>query len=419
MHAGARPGIAMTPGVSTQGGRGRLLANMVYFARVLRAAGLPIGPGTVIDAVNAVRTVGIGDRQDFYWALHAVFVNRFRQRELFDQAFHVFWRNPRLLERMMSTVLPDSMQTIAQPQEALRRRLGEALGTDGSHDTAPRNDQELELDATLTWSDREVLQDKDFEQMSADEIARARAAVARMRLLLAEVPTRRYRRHRRGQRIDMRASLRSALRSGPGIIPLERRRRRRQVPPLVIVCDISGSMSRYSRMLLHFAHTLAADRGKVTSFVFATRLTNVTRHLREKDVDVALERISEAVSDWSGGTRIGTCLAEFNRLWSRRVLAQGAIILLITDGLDRDAGEGLGAEVERMHKSCRRLIWLNPLLRYADFEPRSLGMRAILPHVDAFRSVHNLSSLEALAEALSRTGSRHEEGVSQWLSRTR
>ena len=186
----------------------------------------------------------------------------------------------------------------------------------------------------------------------------------------------------------------------------------------MILCDISGSMGRYSRMLLHFAHTLAADRGRVTSFVFATRLTNVTRYLREKDVDVALERISDGVSDWSGGTRIGTCLGDFNRLWSRRVLAQGAVILLITDGLDRDAGEGLGAQVERLHKSCRRLIWLNPLLRYEAFEPRSLGMRAILPHVDEFRSVHNLDSLEKLAEALSRTGVRHEEGVSQWLTRT-
>jgi uncharacterized protein with von Willebrand factor type A (vWA) domain len=217
----------------------------------------------------------------------------------------------------------------------------------------------------------------------------------------------------------MRASLRCALRSGRGVSPRGRCRRRRRPPPLVILCDISGSMGRYSRMLLHFAHTLATDRSRVTSFVFATRLTNVTRHLREKDVDVALERISDAVPDWSGGTRIGACLAEFNRLWSRRVLAQGAVTLLITDGLDRDAGEGLGDQVERLHKSCRRLIWLNPLLRYEDFVPRSSGMRAILPHVDDFRSAHNLSSLEELADILSQAGARHQEGVSQWLVRPR
>jgi uncharacterized protein with von Willebrand factor type A (vWA) domain len=396
---------------------GHLLANIMHFARVLRAAGLPIGPGTVLDAVNAVRAVGVASRDDFYWTLHAVFVNRFRHRELFDQAFHVFWRNPRLLERMMSVVLPSFDYPQETPNQALRRRLGDAL--QGGPAPAPGEEPpatEVELDAALSWSARELLQEKDFEQMSSDEIARAKAAVAGMRLLFARLPTRRYRRHRLGTRVDMRASLRSALRSGPGLIPLERRRRIRRPPPLVILCDISGSMSRYSRMLLHFAHTLAADRGRVTSFVFATRLTNVTRHLREKDVDVALERISEAVSDWSGGTRIGSCLSAFNRVWSRRVLAQGAVILLITDGLDRDAGEGLGDQVERMHKSCRRLIWLNPLLRYEDFEPRSLGMRAILPHVDDFRSVHNLSSLEELAGALSHVVARHEEGVSQWLT---
>ncbi len=406
----------MTESSDATSERGGLLANIMHFARVLRAAGLPIGPGTVLDAVNAVRAVGICDREDFYWTLHAVFVNRSRHRELFDQAFHVFWRNPRLLERMMSMVLPSFDYPQEAPEQTLRRRLGDALrGLAAEADERPPA-TEVELDAAVTWSAREVLQDRDFEQMSSDEIARAKSAVARMHLLLARVPTRRYRRHRLGTRVDMRASLRSALRSGPGIIPLERRRPRRRSPPLVILCDISGSMSRYSRMLLHFAHTLAADRHRVTSFVFATRLTNVTRHLREKDVDIALERISAAVSDWGGGTRIGSCLGEFNRLWSRRVLAQGAVTLLITDGLDRDVGAGLGDQMERLHKSCRRLIWLNPLLRYEDFEPRSLGMRAILPHVDDFRSVHNLSSLEELAKVLSQAGARHEEGVSQWLT---
>ena len=399
---------------------GHLLANIMHFARVLRAAGLPIGPGRVLDAVNAVRVVGVADRNDFYWTLHAVFVNRSPHRELFDQAFHVFWRNPRLLERMMSMVLPAFEYPQGMSEQRLRRRLGDAfksgLGAEGGQQPPVT---EVELDAALSWSAREVLQDKDFEQMSSDEVARAKSAVARMRLLLARVPVRRYRRHRLGTRVDMRASLRGALRSGPGVIPLERCRRRRRPPPLVILCDISGSMGRYSRMLLHFAHTLATDRDRVTSFVFATRLTNVTRHLREKDVDVALERISDAVPDWSGGTRIGACLAEFNRLWSRRVLAQGAVTLLITDGLDRDAGEGLGDQVERLHKSCRRLIWLNPLLRYEDFAPRSLGMRAILPHVDDFRSAHNLSSLEELADVLSQAGARHQEGVSQWLVRPR
>ncbi|MBT5415443.1 MAG: VWA domain-containing protein, partial [Rhodospirillaceae bacterium] len=221
--------------------------------------------------------------------------------------------------------------------------------------------------------------------------------------------------HPSASRIDMRASLRASLRSGGAEIPLHRRRPRRRRPPLVILCDISGSMSRYSRMMIHFLHAVTNDRDRVHTFVFGTRLTSITRHLRLRDVDEALEKVGGSVQDWDGGTRIGHCLHEFNAVWSRRVLGQGAVVLLITDGLDRDAGEGLEGEIERLHKSCRRLIWLNPLLRYDEFQPKSLGMRAILPHVDDFRSIHNLESLEHLAAALGRTGPRREEGVSQWL----
>lgn len=395
---------------------GRLVANLMHFARVLRRCGLPIGPGKVLDAVAAVRAVGITSRDDFYWALHAVFVHRQHHRQLFDQAFHVFWRNPHWLERMRSLVLPALQSPPTSPGLELNRRVSEALQPRGG--SSPRRREsppQPEIDAKLTWSDREILREKDFEQMSTDEIAAAKAAVAAMRLPLMRVPTRRFRAHSRGSRIDMRASMRNAMRFGPGCTPLVRTRRRDRPPPLVIVCDISGSMSQYSRMLLHFAHTVTNDRDRVHSFVFGTRLTNISRHLREKDVDAALARISTVVRDWSGGTRIGRCLHEFNVTWSRRVLGQGAIVLLITDGLDRDAGEGLSGEVERLHKSCRRLIWLNPLLRYDGFEPRSLGMRAILPHVDEFRSVHNLDSLSALTRALSRPVPRREEGVSQWL----
>jgi len=399
-------------------GDGKLATNIVHFARVLRAAGLPVGPGKVLDAVRAVETVGLGSRDDFYWTLHAVFVNRHDQRELFDQAFYVFWRNPRLLERMMAMVLP----SFTDPREEedsreMSRRLAEALKQnkpgedDGPDDEAER---EVELDAVLTWSSREVLQGIDFEKMSAEEIAAAKRAIANMRLPIVDVPTRRQRRDPRGARIDMRATLRQALRTGPGLIPLQRRSRRRRHPPLVVLCDISGSMSRYSRMLLHFLHAITNDRDRVHTFVFGTRLTNVTRHLRHKDVDEALDRVSEAVEDWSGGTRIGATVHDFNMHWSRRVLGQGAVVILITDGLDRDAGEGLAEEVERLHKSCRRLIWLNPLLRYDGYQPKSLGARAILPHVDDFRTVHNLTSLEALTEALGRLGKRRADGIANF-----
>jgi uncharacterized protein with von Willebrand factor type A (vWA) domain len=397
------------PETNEASGAGRLAENVMHFARALRAAGLPIGPGRVIDAVRAVCAVGVGDRLDFYWTLHAVFVSRYDQRTVFDQAFHVFWRNPRLLQRMMALVLPQLGRLDAEDGTALNRRVSEALFSPAGARPAPRQvPPPREADASLSWSDREVLQKKDFDQMSALEMADARAALEGLALPFMQAPTRRFQAHPHGPRVDMRASLRSALRTGPGAMPLIRRRRRMRPPPLVILCDISGSMGRYSRMLLHFAHVLTRQRGRVSTFVFATRLSNITRQLRARDVDEALERVSAAVDDWSGGTRIGLCVRDFNRFWSRRVLAQGAVVLLITDGLDRDAGEGLAEAADRLSKSCRRLVWLNPLLRYEDFAPRALGMRALLPYVDEFRAAHNLQSLKELAACLS-VERRHRE----------
>jgi uncharacterized protein len=390
---------------------GRFVANIMYFARTLRAADLPIGPGKVLAAVEAVRAVGIENRQDFYWALHAVFVNRRDQRELFDQAFHIFWRNPELLEKMMGLMLPAIR--VEQPGEEMSRRLSEALHPgEGRGEERPR-ENEIEVDAAMTFSDRELLRKQDFDKMSAAEVTAARPPVRRMTLPLADVVTRRFTPDPRGDRSDMRATLRAQLRSG-GLLALKRKRRRRRPPPLVVLCDISGSMSRYSRLFLHFMHAVTNDRDRVYTFLFGTRLTNITRYLRQKDVDIALDRVAGAVEDWSGGTRIGQCLADFNRNWSRRVLGQGAVVLLITDGLDREGGAGIGREMDRLHKSCRRLLWLNPLLRYEGFAPKSLGMRAILPHVDEFRPVHNLESLEELVDVLSRPGPRRLEAAAAW-----
>jgi len=399
-------------------GGGRLLANLMYFARTLRAAGLPVGPGKVLAAVEAVQAVGLVNRDDFYWTLHAVFVNRRDQRDLFDQAFHIFWRNPRLLEKMMGLLLPEIRSPDAPQGEEMSRRLAEALHPGAGSGAEDRErEKEIELDAAMTFSDREILQKMDFEKMSAAEVERAKLLIKRMTLPLMDVPTRRYVPDPRGARADMRATLRAALRSG-GLLALKRKSRRTRPPPLVILCDISGSMSRYSRLFLHFMHAVTNDRDRVYTFLFGTRMTNITRFLRAKDVDVALDKVAEAVEDWSGGTRIGQCLAEFNRRWSRRVLAQGAVVLFITDGLDRDAGAGIGREMDRLHRSCRRLIWLNPLLRYEGFEPKSLGMRAILPHVDEFRPVHNLESLAELVETLSQPAPRRLDAAAAWRERS-
>ena len=388
---------------------GRLAGNILGFVRLLRAAGMKIGPGQVIEALRAVQAVGLDRRSDFYWALYASFVTRHDQTPLFEQAFALFWRNPHLTDAMPGLAAAPALP--GPERQPLMPRLADALARE---QPPAERQQEQEIDATLAWSDEERLRHKDFDAMSGEELEQAKRAIERMRLAFPPLPTRRARPDSGGRRIDARASLRATLRSGDDLMPLRFKAARLRPPPLVILCDISGSMGRYSRLLLHFVHALTNDRDRVSSFLFGTRLTNITRQLRHRDVDVAVAQAAAAVSDWSGGTRIGASLQEFNRLWSRRVLGQGAIVLLISDGLDRDGGEGLGAAAERLRKSCRRLIWLNPLLRYEGFSPKSLGIKAILPHVDEFRPVHNLASLADLAAELSRPARRERSPAEQW-----
>jgi uncharacterized protein len=378
---------------------GKLAENVMHFARVLRAAGLPIGPDRVVDALRALQTAGIERREDFYWTLASIFLSKREQQDLFDQAFHIFWRDPQMLERIMGLLLPQNYGNVGQaeaPQPG--KRLAEALHA--KREQEQEEQRQIEVDASPTSSPSELLQHADFESMSGAELAQAKKLIARLRLPIPEVRTRRFRPDARGARIDLPATLRASLRGGAQVIALKRRSRITRHPPLVVLCDISGSMNRYSRMFLHFLHAITNDRDRVHTLVFGTRLTNITRHLRNRDVDIAMNRVGSAIADWAGGTRIGVCLEEFNRKWSRRLLGQNAVVLLISDGLDRDTGEGLGDEMERLHKSCRKLVWLNPLLRYEGFQPRPSGVRAMLPHVDAFMPVHNISSLVDLAREL-------------------
>lgn len=388
----------------------RLFENIMHFARVLRGAGLPIGPGQVLEALAAVKAAGIGSRADFYWTLHAVFVNRRDQRDLFDQAFHIFWRNPQLLNKVLGLLLPRFKDdTPPDEEDAIAPRVADALAGDRPQQVPEANEQEeVTLDASLTYSERELLQSKDFECMTAAEILEAKRLIKDFRLPIMEVPTRRHRPDPNGRRVDLRATLRASLRSA-GTIPLKLKSPKRRHPPLVVLCDISGSMSRYSRLFLHFLHAVTSDRDRVYTFLFGTRLTNITRDLKARDIDVSLDRVSKHVQDWSGGTRIGPSLAEFNRKWGRRVLGQGALVLLITDGLDRDQIEVLNTEMERLHKSCRRLIWLNPLLRFDAYQPISQGPRVMIRHVDDFRAIHNLASMHDLTRTLAVPGSNRLE----------
>jgi uncharacterized protein with von Willebrand factor type A (vWA) domain len=371
----------------------------VYFARALHAAGIPVGPGAVLDALEAVKAAGVGEREDFYWTLHAVFVKKHEHSVLFDQAFKIFFRKRGYLDQLMAIMLPQAQTTPQKPQ-AGSSRVQEALFS-GLKDKLKEEEREIEIDSRLTVSDREVLQGKDFAQMSAEEIVRAKEAIARMVLSLDEVRTRRLAPDRQGHALDMRRTLRASMKAGGALIDLKYRGPKTRLPPIVALLDISGSMGEYTRLFLHFLHAVTDARKRVHSFLFGTRLTNVTRALRAKDPDEALAAVSASVADWSGGTRVATSLHAFNKQWARRVLTQGAIVLLITDGLERDPDDRLAFEIDRLHRSCRRLIWLNPLLRFEGFAPRARGVQTMLPHVDEFRPVHNLRSMEELCRALS------------------
>jgi uncharacterized protein with von Willebrand factor type A (vWA) domain len=392
------------PSIDAAGPGRRLAENVMHFARLLRGAGLRLGPDRVLDCVRALELAGCNRREDWYWTMSAVFLSKEEQRPIFDQAFRIFWRDPKLVEKMMNALLPKTYGRAAKDQEQ-SQRLSDALFSQKKPEEAQQQEK-IELDARLTFSSREVLQRMDFDTMSAAELAEAKKMLRELRLPLPLIRTRRNERSERGKKINLRATLRESLRDGGKVIPLVREAPAWIHPPLVVLCDISGSMNPYARMFLHFLHAITNDRDRVSVFVFGTRLTNITRQLRHRDVDVAMARVAEAIKDWSGGTRIGWCLREFNWRWARRLLGQNACVLLVSDGLDREAGEGLEEEMQRLHKSCKQLVWLNPLLRYEKFEARPAGVRAMLPHVDRFLPVHNLKSLVDLAHTLSADVSR-------------
>lgn len=378
---------------------GRLAENVAYFGRALRAAGMAVGPGDVLDAVQALEVAGIGPKEDVYWTLHAVFVRRHEDHEVFDQAFRIFWRRRGATERLIAMLSPPAPPRPGSAAPAPLRRVEEAL-FGGIGQRREVEAPEIAFDARLTASDDDVLRTRDFAQMSAAEMAEARRRIARLVLPDDAAPTRRLRPAPAGARFDMRATVRAGLSSGGQLLLPQFRTPRHRPPPVVALVDISGSMADYSRAILHFLHALAEQR-RVHTFLFGTRLTNVTRAQRRRDPDAALSAVAGAVPDWSGGTRIAASLRAFNKDWSRRVLGQSPVVLLVTDGLERDADETLELEIERLHRSCRRLVWLNPLLRFSRFEPKARGIRALLPHVDEFRPVHDLASLEALVAALS------------------
>ncbi len=391
--------------------RGALAANIVYFARALRDAGVPLGPGAVLDALDAVEAAGFSTRQDFYATLQAVFVKKHEHSLLFDQAFEIFWKRRGLLEKLVAMMSP---QAPTQPKphrtDAGASRVADALLKSAPVESKPV--PSLDLDARFTVSEKEILRSKDFAQMSAIEIEGARRLIKTLVMPLDSRRTRRFMPSPQRARVDARRSFRRSLQPG-GLIDLEFRCAVNRPPPVVALCDISGSMSEYTRLFLHFLHALGETR-RVSTFLFGTRLTNVTRAMRSRDPDEALAQCAALAPDWSGGTRIGVGLARFNRDWSRRVLGQGAIVLLFTDGLEREGVADLATEMERLRRSSRRLIWVNPLLRFDGFSAKAQGVRMMLPHVDLFRPIHNLASMADLCRALS-GGSDSAKNPQIWL----
>ncbi len=380
---------------------GHLAENVMHFARVLRTAGMPVGSDRVQLALQALQVAGFESRTDFHAVLSACLIDRVEHRELFDQAFVLFWRDPDLMGRMRALMLPKVQAKDAVLPTQENRRLAAALFPDPpAHEADKPAQEELEVNATLTWNDRELLRKADFETMTADEWRQAKRLLAQMRLIFEPLQTRRTRAAARAGRADWRATMAAMARHGGELWDMRWRRPRTRAAPLVLLADISGSMSRYSRMLLHFGHALGHADARVESFVFGTRLTRTTRLLKSRDPDLAVSQVVRAVEDWSGGTRITSSLHEFNQRWARRVLTGNATLLLVSDGLEHGDTAALAFEMERLHKSCRRLIWLNPLLRFEQFEPRAGGIKAMLPHVDRFLPAHNIESLDALVRVL-------------------
>ncbi len=374
-----------------------LAANVAHFVRLLRRAGFAVGPGDTLDAQRAVAAIDVLRKDQFYAALHATLVRHRADHELFDEAFRLFWRDPMGAESALALLLP---QIRTPTQRTISRRLSEAWRPPPSEREPRVREEPPRVDTFLAYSPDEVLRTRDFDQMSAAELARARELVKRLDAHVRAIVTRRTRAANAGRHLDPARTVREALRRGGELGRLRWQRRLERPPTVVALCDVSGSMGRYSEMLLRFFHALVAHRGGGHVFVFATRLTNVTRTMRHRDVDRALAQVGAEVTDWASGTRLGQCLREFNLAWSRRVLSQGAVVLLVSDGLDRDDSSVLRIEAARLRRSCKRFLWLNPLLRYAGFEPRASGIQALLPNVDEHRAVHDLASLEDLAKAL-------------------
>jgi len=390
---------------------GRLVDNVVHFARALRKAGVRVGSGQVETAIRAVSATGFSERIDFYHTLRATLITRAEDLEIYHQVFSMFWRDPEFLDAMMHMLSPKLKDDAPPaPASAADRRAREALGDGGGPEDQPKPKEDLVEYAAFTWSANEVLNSKDFEQMTNTELDEAYDAIRHLHLPVKPLQTRRFRPGLAGLHADARATLKAAMRRAGEVDRIARKSPVMRAPDLVALCDISGSMAVYSRVLLRYLHALSHARvaswGKVQGFTFGTQLTNISRSLALGDPDAALASVGQDAQDWEGGTQIGTAIESFNKTWARRVLSRGAVVLLITDGLERGDLDRLKRETARLARTARHVIWLNPLLRWDGFEPRASGVKILRDHADTVHACHSINSLRDLSDVLSARQSR-------------
>lgn len=393
-------------------GHGHLLRNMVLFARMLRALGIKVTPTQILDLVDGLEHIDIRRREDFKNTMQTILVSRYEHLELFQRAFDLFWQ-----VRDENELLEMSLGDLRRKPPEVKQDELEPVESGAEGDGSEKESEEPIIETVYTYSAREVLRQKDFAELTLEELEEIKHLMQAMVWELEKRRSRRRTRARHGLYPDMRRTFRQNLRYGGEPLQLAWRRRKLKRRPLVVICDISGSMERYSRVLLKFVYAISSGLEKVEAFVFSTRLTRITHHLKNKDIDLALDEAMLAIHDWAGGTRIGESLKSFNYEWGQRVLGQGAIVLLISDGWDRGDIDLLDREMSRLQLSCHRLIWLNPLLGSEDYEPLTRGIQTALPYIDDFMPVHNLESLEQLGTLLERLGEYRPERRQHLLQR--
>ena len=375
----------------------KLLENILRFIRLLRNSGIKIGNQSSIDALNSIKILKIGNRNEFYWALYSNLIYRNEDTEIFDQCFHLFWQNPKILQQMFNLLLPQiGTQKAPTTNKKQLKRISDNIQKQNKDVNIEKKD-EIIFDSQMSWSNKSALNTKDFEMMSLEEIHQAEKEIKKFLIKSKTQISRRWKKNDQSTKISTKYTIKKSVKNN-GIIHLAFKERIKKFRPIVILIDISGSMESYSRMMLFLSHILIQQYKDIEVFTFGTKLTRITNFLKNKDVDLSLDKVGKFVNDWAAGTKITSSIKDFNFNWSRRLLTQNQTLLLITDGLERDDSQNLDFEINRLSLFANNIIWLNPLLRYKKFEPKVNSIKTILRHVDKHLPIHNFNSIRNLVE---------------------